>query len=254
MTARIVARSFELEGIERSRTGDGRTVTAYAAVFDTATMVVDRQFSPSPYLETIARTAFAKSLSEGAGTRSQVLFNHGKTIGGVDAERYAMPLGTPVEVKADGRGLLTVTRYARTPLADEVLELIDAGAIRGQSFRGPVLRHAERSAGVVELTELGLREYGPCPFPAYEGAEIVSIRSATDLMLAVGDLTDEQRADLARLLSTNSTTDTRPDDADTEADLTVTSDVTSSDAPSPDPEPSGPSLDQLALDNVRRRI
>lgn len=252
MTPRIVDRAFELEGIERAKTGDGRTVTAYAAVFDVATMVVDRQFSPNPYAETVARSAFNKSLAEGAGSRAQVLFNHGKTIDGTPAERYAMPIGTPIEVKADSRGLLTVTRYAKTPLGDEVLQLIDEGALRGQSYRGPVYRWTERADGIT-FTEVGLREYGPCPFPAYTGAEFVSIRSAADLLSAVSELNDEQRAELARLLNT-SNTDTRPDDAAPDAAPAGTSADTSSDAPSTDPEPSGLDLDQLALDQERRRI
>jgi len=248
----IVERSFELEGIEVNRSGDGRTVTAYAAVFDQPAMVVDPLIARGPYLETIARTAFNKSIGDGAAHRARVLYNHGKTNEGQTSERYSQPIGTPLEVKADGRGLLTVTRYARTPLADETLELIREGAITGQSFRGAVINYAERSAAsglTVQLTELGLREYGPVTFPAYTGAEFVSIRSASDLMSAVADLTDEQRAELAALLASPDT----PPGADQVAVLADTAEVTPSVEPSP-VDPARGDIDLLALANAARRL
>lgn len=247
----IIERAFECEGIEVNRSGDGRTVTAYAAVFDQPTMVVDPQIARGPYLETIARTGFAKSIGDGAAGRARVLFNHGKTNEGQPSERYTQPIGTPLEVKADGRGLLTVTRYAKTPLADETLELIREGAITGQSFRGPVFNFVERSSAsglTVQLTEVGLREYGPVVFPAYVGAEFVSIRSATDLMMAVADLTDEQRAELAALLASPDTpTGAAPDAA------TGTSEGTPSVEPST-VDPDRGDIDLLALANERRRL
>lgn len=228
----------------------GRTVTAYAAAFDSPASVYDPQFSPARHLESVARSAFTRALNGGAGAKAKVLFNHGKTIDGTPSERYSMPIATPEEVRADGRGLLTVSRYANTPLADEVLELIRNESITGQSFRGPVYNYVERG-GIVELTECGLREYGPCPFPAYADAEIVSIRSAADLMEAVEDLTPEQRAELARLLT--SSTDTPAEGPDPAPAEPGTADVT----PVEDPSTTAPTkgdLDLLALANERRRL
>ncbi|MEK9723678.1 MAG: HK97 family phage prohead protease [Rhodospirillaceae bacterium] len=229
----------------------GRTVTAYAAAFDSPASVYDPQFTPARHLESVARSAFTRALNAGAGPKAKVLFNHGKTIDGTPSERFSMPIATPVDVRADGRGLLTVSRYAATDLADEVLELIRNESVTGQSFRGPVYNYAERG-GIVELTECGLREYGPCPFPAYADAEIVSIRSATDLMVAVEELTPEQRAELARLLTSNPDTPVEgPDPAPADAG---TADVTpDEDSSNPAPTPGG-DLDLLALANARRRL
>lgn len=229
----------------------GRTVTAYAAVFDSPASVYDPQFNPARHLESVARSAFTRALNAGAGSKAKVLFNHGKTIDGTPSERFSMPMATPLEVRADGRGLLTVSRYAATDLADEVLELIRNESVTGQSFRGPVYNYAERG-GIVELTECGLREYGPCPFPAYADAEIVSIRSATDLMVAVEELTPEQRAELARLLT--SSPDTPVEGPDAAPADSGTADVTPDEDPS-NPAPStGGDLDLLALANKRRRL
>ena len=233
----------------------GRTVTAYAAAFDSPASVYDPQFNPARHLESVARSAFTRALNAGAGRKAKVLFNHGKTIDGTPSERYSMPIATPVEVRADGRGLLTVSRYANTPLADEVLELIRNESITGQSFRGAVYKYAERG-GIVELTECGLREYGPCPFPAYADAEIVSIRSAADLMEAVTDLTPEQRAELARLLSSSNTSN-NPDTPIVGLDAAPAPEGTAAVTPDEDPstvDPARGDIDLLALANERRRL
>lgn len=233
----------------------GRTVTAYAAAFDSPASVYDPQFNPARHLESVARSAFTRALNAGAGRKAKVLFNHGKTIDGTPSERYSMPIATPVEVRVDGRGLLTVSRYANTPLADEVLELIRNESITGQSFRGAVYKYAERG-GIVELTECGLREYGPCPFPAYADAEIVSIRSAADLMEAVTDLTPEQRAELARLLSSSNTSN-NPDTPIVGLDAAPAPEGTAAVTPDEDPstvDPARGDIDLLALANERRRL
>ena len=233
----------------------GRTVTAYAAAFDSPASVYDPQFNPARHLESVARSAFTRALNAGAGRKAKVLFNHGKTIDGTPSERYSMPIATPVEVRVDGRGLLTVSRYANTPLADEVLELIRNESITGQSFRGAVYKYAERG-GIVELTECGLREYGPCPFPAYADAEIVSIRSAADLMEAVTDLTPEQRAELARLLSYSNTSN-NPDTPIVGLDAAPAPEGTAAVTPDEDPstvDPDRGDIDLLALANARRRL
>ena len=233
----------------------GRTVTAYAAAFDSPASVYDPQFNPARHLESVARSAFTRALNAGAGRKAKVLFNHGKTIDGTPSERYSMPIATPEEVRADGRGLLTVSRYANTPLADEVLELIRNESITGQSFRGPVYKYAERG-GIVELTECGLREYGPCPFPAYADAEIVSIRSAADLMEAVTDLTPEQRAELARLLSSSNTSN-NPDTPIVGLDAAPAPEGTAAVTPDEDSsnvDPDRGDIDLLSLANKRRRL
>jgi HK97 family phage prohead protease len=183
-------RTFPLEDVSIRSGGDGRTVDAYAAVFDQPVKITDGE---GTYNERIAPTAFAKTLSDN-GTRFQVLFNHGMTVHRTPSERFSMPLGVPLEVTADRRGLFTSTRYNATPLADEVLEGIKSGTIRGQSFSGGFLRsdppaprggyRANRSGELQTVTrqEVRMQEYGPTPFPAYPEAGIVGVRAAQGLL------------------------------------------------------------------------
>lgn len=216
----IYDRTFALEGIDIIRSGDGRTVEAYAAVFDTPTEVRDAH---GHYLETIERGAFRRTLDHGID-RVGVYYNHGVNpfTGRADAG-LSVPIGRPLEIVADGRGLRTVTRYNRGPVADQLLESIRNQEIRAQSFSGRVFRSsptgkvprtgAGRPLPTVVRHELGLNEYGPTPNPIYAGAEILAVRSVPGLVDQLGALTPDERADLVRALSAVPTPDEDPDTA-----------------------------------------
>jgi HK97 family phage prohead protease len=190
-------RLYTLEDIHILRSadgGDGRTVEAYAAVFDEPAEIQDHE---GHYIETIDRSAFNRAIDHASRARGgfpgsvKVLWNHGRDLSGKTSDRFSMPIGVPVEIRAESRGLLTRTRYSDTPLADEVLENIRAGSITSQSFTGAIMRSTPqlrrgdkyRPRGeeltTVRRTELGLREYGPVLWPAYSGAEIVGVRMST---------------------------------------------------------------------------
>ena len=175
--------------------GDGRTVEAFAAVFGEPAEIQDFE---GHYIEVVDRSAFNKVIADASRARGgfpgsvKVLYNHGMTIQGTPSERFSMPIGVPVDIRAEQRGLLTRTRYNDTPLADEILENIRAGSITSQSFTGrivrsdPQLRRGDRyrpgsdgTLRTVHRTELGLREYGPVLWPAYSGAEILGVRMST---------------------------------------------------------------------------
>lgn len=202
------ARSWALDDIHILRSadghGDGRTVEAYAAVFDTPTEITDRH---GHYMEKIARTAFNRTLSHGID-RVGVFYNHALTMHGTPAEGIgSVPIGSPVDIRADTKGLRTVTRFNRSALADSVLEAIRNGDIKGYSFRGKIFRSSpERPPKVrrggalptVTRTELGLLEYGPTPIPAYQEANILAMRSMLDEFR--GELRDEF-AEFARTFS-----------------------------------------------------
>lgn len=179
-------RSFPLEDIQVRSGGDGRTVEAYAAVFGQEVPISDNQ---GQYMERIDPAAFNKTLRD-KGTRFGVLYNHGMTIFGTPSDSGSMPIGTPVEVRADSRGLFTVTRYNKTPLGEAALEAIKDGSLRAQSFAGSFVRsdkpkprggyRADASGVLPTVTrqEINLREYGPTPFPAYDSALITGVRAA----------------------------------------------------------------------------
>ena len=191
---------------------DGRVVEAYAAVFDQEAEIHDGE---GHYLEVIDRTAFnraidhAKPERNGGRWRTAVFYNHGMTIHGTPAERFSIPIGVPVDIAAERRGVLTRTRYNETPLGEEILESVRTGAIVAQSFTGAIMRSdpglmrgekhrkARGALTTVRRLELGLREYGPTPFPAYSGAEILGVRMALPGQL---DYYDEDEIDDGGLL------------------------------------------------------
>jgi len=183
----MFVRSFALQDLAVRSGGDGRVVEAYAAVFDIPAEITDGQ---GQYAEVIERTAFDRAIGLGI-QRISVFYNHGMNLYGGPSDRFSVPIGTPEEIRADGKGLLTVTRFAKTPLADEILEIIRSGGIAGYSFTGRlVTSHPNRpprggyrrdpggSLVNVRRIHLGLQEYGPTPMPAYSQAAIVGVRAA----------------------------------------------------------------------------
>jgi HK97 family phage prohead protease len=184
-------RAFPLEDISIRSGGDGRTVEAYAAVFNSPVPIQDSQ---GEYEEVIAPGAFKRTIAH-RGTNFGVFYNHARTLHGQSSDIFSLPLGTPVEVREDARGVITVTRYNRNPLADQVLESIRNGDIRGQSFSGRFVqstpeapRHGFRRSAdgglvTVTRTEIAMSEYGPTPFPAYDEAAILGVRAMLSTLL-----------------------------------------------------------------------
>jgi HK97 family phage prohead protease len=257
-------RSFPLEDIKFRAGGDGRTVEAYAAVFDQTVSVNDKD---GHYMERVDPTAFNKTIAD-KGTRFSVLYNHGMTIYGTPSDSGSMPIGTPLEVRADSRGLLTVTRYNNTPLGEATLEAIKSNSLHAQSFSGSFVRsdkpkprggfRADVSGALPLVTrqEINLLEYGPTPFPYYPDARITGVRSAgadgllLPLILADGDLDSivaalrrndatlaQARAVISEILGSN------PDEDD-EFLTRLTSLATRLDAPAGTATPSGAGTDE----------
>jgi phage head maturation protease len=262
-----ITRSFPLEDIEIQRGGDGRTVKAYAAVFDVAAPVADRW---GVYEETYHRSAFNKAISDAApaGSRSSwgvgVFYNHGMTIHGTPSERGSMPLGTPIDITADNRGVLTVTRYNKTELADETLESIRSGAITGQSFTGRIIRSDRETPrggfrrgadGVlpsVMRMEMGLKEYGPTPFPVFTTANVVAVRA---------DMSDADKALLNMLLVQLAASDAALDpiveaicaaDGALDQAQAVIAQILA--VPNPDPEDAEMAMNSVALTSLATRL
>ncbi len=209
-------RSYALLDISIRSGGDGRTVEAYAAVWDTPVRVVDLD---GEYLEQIDRAAFNRTIEHRGDRPWPVLFNHGMTLHGTPSEVDTMPIGASVErPRADARGLVTVSRYHPGERADQALEAIRSGAITAQSFSGRFVRSdkntprrgwraaVDGSLELVTRTEIAMREYGPAVFAAYPDAVITGVRAL---------LGDEQLAYLASLATP---LDAGPARADTPGD------------------------------------
>lgn len=184
-----ILRTFPIEDIQVRSDGEGgHIVDAYASVFDTPYEV--RDWADGHYLEVFRKGAFTKTLSEHRAKKFRklkVLFNHGTDIYGFPSDRFAMPIGNPLESREDDKGWFTSTHYARTELAEEVLEHIREDRIDSQSFAFQPIqsKRTEPAKGskdlpVVERIEVRVREYGPCIFPANDAAEVVGVRMIAD--------------------------------------------------------------------------
>lgn len=188
MGSRSCERTFALEDLHiRSEGGDGREVEAYAAVWRDESgkpITTEIRDQDGHYRESLSPTAFNRTIQH-RGTGFGVLFNHGLTVDGSPNPGGTMPIGVPLEVRADERGVYTRTRYLNNPLADHVLDAIKQGAIRAQSFSGAFRKSTRsypdgRGAGVLPVItrhEVEMREYGPAVFAAYPDAVILGSRA-----------------------------------------------------------------------------
>lgn len=188
-------RIWDLEDIHIVRTGQGdstgRLIEAYAAVFGQRAEIHDPQ---GHYEEENDPAAFNDELrainrSRGGLVSVKAIFNHGLTIHGTPSSEDSLPYGVPRHISPESRGLLTRTEVLNTPRADAILEAVRAGAITAQSYAGRVYRsdpelpgpgaRYRKRGGVLPLVrrmQLGLKEYGLCPFPAFSGAEVLGVR------------------------------------------------------------------------------
>lgn len=187
---RLCDRSFRLDDLHVRSDGSGRVVEAYAAVFNSRTEVIDQD---GHYNEELSPTSFARTIQHKGPSGFGVLFNHGRTIDGTPNPAGTMPIGVPLEVRADERGVFTATRYLDNPLADQVLDAIKGGAIRAQSFSGRFRKSIRsypegRKSGALPLItrqEIEMREYGPAVFAQYTDAAILGTRAADTFVRAL---------------------------------------------------------------------
>lgn len=197
--------------------GDGRTLTGYAAMFDTPVMIRDWVGS---WMETIARGAFRKTLKR----KNPVMqFDHGR-----DPATGTIPIGTVEEVSEDDTGLFVRARLYDNPKVEPIRQAIEGGAIDGMSFRFEVAKEqwfdAEGNklkveqvddmlwAGIEGLQRTILEidplyELGPVVFPAYDNTS-VGVRSV------LAQLNGSDRAELIREVASELTRINRANGAD----------------------------------------
>jgi len=187
-------RAFPLEDVSVRTTRDGRIVDAYLAVFNTRSKPVHDQ--DGDYTEELDPVVFNRAISdarpEGSrrNWRTGVFYNHAMTLYGTPSERFSVPVAVTQNLEADGRGVRATDKYHRSQLCDEIVEGLESGAIPGYSFQGhfrrsdPVIprggfRKNYRTGDLphVRRLESTLKEYGPTPFPVYDEAAVMGLRS-----------------------------------------------------------------------------
>lgn len=174
-------RAYAVEDLHIRSDGSGRVVEAYAAAFNVRTEIVDQD---GHYNEILPPSSFDRTIQH-KGVNFGVLFNHARTVDGDPNPLATMPIGVPLEVRADERGVFTATRYLDNPLADQALDAIKAGAIKAQSFSGRFTKsmrshpdgRGRDSLPLITRHEIDMREYGPAVFAAYKEAAILGTRA-----------------------------------------------------------------------------
>lgn len=179
----ICLRAVEFRATEP--VGDGRTLTGYAAVFNSVSRIQDWAGS---WDETIAAGAFKKTLR---GKKPVLQFDHGH-----DPATGTIPIGTIEQLNEDETGLFVRARLYDNGKVEPIRQAIEGGAIDGMSFRFSVTREEWRDAegkkikpeqvddllwagveGIQRtIQEVDLYELGPVVFPAYDSTS-VGVRS-----------------------------------------------------------------------------
>lgn len=148
------------------------TLAGHFAVFNSWTEI-DSSIE-GHFMERLAPGAFKKTFREQL-TRMRVLFQHGK-----DPQIGDKPLGPITELREDEFGAAYAVDLLDTGYVRELVPGLEAG-LYGASFRFRAIkerynpqpaRAAHNPGGIPErvLTEVAVREFGPCVFAAYEGA------------------------------------------------------------------------------------
>lgn len=190
--ADIIVRTLSSELESRASgasSGDGLTLTGYAAKFNSPTEIRDWT---GVFIEQIAPGAFGESLEE----RTPLLqYQHGH-----DPAVGTVPIGVFTDIREDSVGLKVTARLHDTPSTHALRAAITSGAITGMSFRfevtgefwrdatGKLLtdrevqdllwRPGDRGPLTRTLTTVRLFEAGPVATPAYRDTT-VGLRSDT---------------------------------------------------------------------------
>lgn len=158
---------------------DARTFEGYASTWD-KDLVGD----------IIMPGAFTKSINESfpAG-RIKVLWNHGE------------PIGMPIEMREDERGLFVKGKISKTARGDEVLELMRDSVVDTMSigFTIPAGK-SELSGDVRIIREVRLMEFSPVTFAANPMAAITDVKRLGE-MLREQELSDQDKKYLASFVA-----------------------------------------------------
>lgn len=157
-------------------TAEGRTLIGRAFRWDTPSRVADP--GVAPYLEEFTRGSTTKTLAERADPFPLLKVHR------LDLD----PLGV-ARFRPSDEGLMFEAPLSRTRDADEMLELVNDGAMRSVSVRFRPIQSRRRILDtgdpVVSRTEIALRELSLAPtgFGQHDDAEVLAVRA--------GDVDDE---------------------------------------------------------------
>lgn len=165
---------------------ENRTFMGYASTFGNVDEVGD----------VIEKGAFKKSIRERGPKGSnqiKVLWQHNE------------PLGIPLEMYEDEKGLYVEGRVSKTRLGDEALELMKDGVVDKMSIgfsvpKGKMMWDDQNNTR--KIKEVKLFEFSPVTFPANEQASITGMKSLEGKLALLKDgveLKEEELEELRQL-------------------------------------------------------
>lgn len=159
--------------LEIRRSGDGdadrRTIFGTLVPFDEPAEIHE---NGQRFVETVRFGAFARTIAERGPERVKLHAMH---------NARQLPLGRAVELREDRSGLFGAFKVSRTAAGDEALELVRDQTVDAFSIGFTATGAGERWSpdGVREVIEARLHEVSLVSAPAYTGALVAGIRSAT---------------------------------------------------------------------------
>lgn len=157
-------RLYRATPVDLELRGDGRTVVGIAMPFDTPAEIRENGHT---YTELFRRGSFAKTINERGPRGVKTFAKH---------QRASLPIGRASVLREDHGGLYTELHVSRTVAGDEVLSLVEDGALDGLSIGFSPIKD-RRVSGGVERLEVALHEISIVDYPAYSGATIAGVRS-----------------------------------------------------------------------------
>jgi uncharacterized protein len=158
-------KQFKAFEVEIKANSSKREIEAYASTFGNRDLGGD----------VVQKGAFSKTIAErfagGAKNGIKVLWQH----------MPSMPLGLPIHMEEDSKGLYTVSKISKTDWGDRALELAQDKVVDKTSIGYDVIKDDYSSAGDRLLKELKLYEYSLVTFPMNEQADILGTKSLEDL-------------------------------------------------------------------------
>ena len=159
---------------------DERTFEGYAAAYGNVDTDND----------VIEQGAFAKSIKEGfPAKRIKVLWQH----------KADTPIGLPIDMREDSKGLWVKSKISRTAKGDEAIELMRDGVIDRLSvgFSIPGGKSSIDGQGIRHIYEGKLFEYSLVTWPANDQAIITGVKTLKEMReLAEGHLSEKARNEL----------------------------------------------------------
>lgn len=150
--------------------------------------------------DTITKGAFAKTIKErfagGQKRDIKVLWQHDMSA----------PLGLPIHMEEDSKGLYTVSKISDTPLGQQAMQLARDGVVDKMSIGYDTIKSKDDGQGGRILNELKLYEYSLVTFPMNEKADILQAKDMQASNQLWSLLQKAGVTDLAQLVRKNTTT------------------------------------------------